>query len=274
VEPYKKRLHLDKTEVTFLLGLVFLISSLMFCFGLLLGFGLKNKGSVEMTHAAVEKKTQSHGRSPASEHDKPMPNDKHEKVAEKSEVLAGQKLRQDYKESKQRGLVEMSLRSTEAVKPKSMVDARAHFASHPEWSRNPASEKDGEKFAKAEESAEQNKDLKSVSDEPAKEVPQGVKGLFERKPTSLDVFSPMPGSFTVQIASYATADESTAKVIELRKNNFSDAYVQQIKLKNGETWHRVSVGSFKSDDWARKTGEKLVKQKLASDFVVRKVANE
>jgi septal ring-binding cell division protein DamX len=167
----------------------------------------------------------------------------------------------------------MNLRSSEAVKPKSLVDAKAHFAAHSEWSRNPSSEKNQEKFSN-DIASETNQEIAKYTDEPTKEVPQGVKGLFERKPTSQDVFSPAPGSYTVQIASYATPDESNAKIIDLRRSNFNEAYVQPVKLKNGEVWYRVSVGSFPSPSWAKKTGEKLVRQKLASDFVIRQVAQE
>ncbi len=281
MEPYKKRLHLDKTEVLFLLGLVFLVSSLMFCFGMLLGFGLKNGNApVEQAEHKGEHSdahgSHGQGRSPASTDGTPGSQSETKKTkAEKIDNSPGARLRQDFKESKQRSLVEMNLRNTDAVQPKSLVDAKAHFAAHTDWNRNPGLEKDKEAFSnQTSETAANDRKVAGEEDETAREVPQGVKGLFERKPTSEDVFSPPPGTFTVQIASYATADESSAKIIDLRKKNFNEAYVQTVKLKNGETWYRVSVGAFPTSAWARKTGEKLVKQKLASDFVIRQVNND
>ena len=83
----------------------------------------------------------------------------------------------------------------------------------------------------------------------------------------------MPGSYTVQLASFATLDESDAMVKDLRKAGFLDAYNQEIAFKNGEKWHRVALGSYPNPVYARKMGERLRRRGLARDFIVRKIAD-
>ncbi len=271
MEPYKKRLHLDKTEMIFLFGLVFLISSLMFTFGILMGFGLKPTEVKTVEELAHSEKTGNshdvHSRSPAAETEKsPLETGEtdSEKIAKKEgpvKKTTGNKLKDDYYDSKQRALVDMALRESPGGDPRSILDTKAHLAANTQWKREIASESGPEKKDEVDNSTE----------ETAKDVSMGVRELFERSPTSAEIFVPTPGSFTVQIASYATKDESRAKIIELRKANFNEAYVQEVKLKNGEVWWRVAVGSYPGAAWAKKAGETLKRRKLAVDFVIREV---
>lgn len=271
MEPYRKRLHLDKTETIFIFGLVFLISSLMFTFGILVGFSLKPKdvevakNKVDDVHAGL--KATMH-RSPASEEShESSSGESHKEGGGESPKIAkripGKVLRQDYYESKQRALVDMALRETPTGEPRSILDTKAHFAANTQWKRDLASEANPAEKDPGSNEAEETEEPKDVA--------LGVRELFERSPTSSEVFVPTPGSFTVQIASYATKDESRAKVFELRKAGFNDAYVEEVKLKNGETWWRVAVGSFPGANWAKKAGDTLKRRKLAGDFVIRQV---
>ena len=274
MEPYKRRLHLDRSEVLLIFGLVVLMSSLMFTLGVVVGSGLNGTG-LELKGFGTASKVSEHGAAVASQagHEETEAHEESAEqgerhpasVAEKEKETPGSDLRKAFRDSKQRALVDMTLRDTPNKIPKSVADAEAHFEATKEWDRKPAALEDEDK----------DKDKEVVQKPVEKVLNQSntteLKKLFERRPSSIDRFSPTPGAYTVQVASYASQDESTAKITELRKSGFNDAYVQAIRLKNGESWFRVAVGSFPSPAWAKKAGEKLVKRKLASDFVIRQV---
>lgn len=242
--------------------LVVLLSGLMFSVGLWVGMsfsGAHSELALNETHSH-EAETE-HGRAPASE-------EHAVKIAQKV-ARAGEELRKAFHDSKEKALTEVVLESSDASDtPKSILDNEAHQGTHNEWNRRPASEDpsvdDSQKVAKlqAAEAAEKKAG-----------PPAQVSGLFERSPSSVKDFDPAPGSYTLQLASFATLDESTSMVKNLRKAGFLDAYSQEINFKNGEKWHRVAMGSYPNPVYARKMGERLRRRALAKDFIVRKVAD-
>lgn len=261
MEPITRRLHLDRMEIFLVLGIMFLVSSLMFTLGVMVGMGVPAPRSSFSAASSTEHSTVvSHNdEAPSKNHDHsedraPASTADHASLKK----LPGAELKKAFRDSKQKALVEMTLRDTPDTQPKSIVDAQAHFEASGDSNRSPASVD------------EKKKDVKKGA--PVKVANSvAVKSLFERRPGSKDRFSPIPGQFTVQVGSYSTADESDAKVFELRKAGFNDAYVQSVKTKKGDVWYRVGVGSFTKSPWAKKIGERVVRRQLSSDFFVRQV---
>ena len=240
--------------------LVVLLAGLMFSVGLWVGLGFAGPHSQIAAQLGVDV----HGeqRAPASE-DGSSANGN----AAPQEV-AGASLKKAFQESKQKALSEAVVSIQAADTPKSILDATAHKESHAQWDRKPASNASDE-AEKAAFSDLAEKEAKRLKDGP----PAKVKGLFERSPDSVKDFDPVPGNYTLQIASFATAEESAAMVKQLRKSGFLDAYTKAIQFKNGETWHRVAVGSYPNPVYARQMGERIRKRGLSKDFIVRKVAD-
>ncbi len=249
MSPIKKSLHLSRQEAGMILLLVLLISGLMFSFGLWLGMGEQVQVAGHSTHE---------GREPASEHET------HEAVVVKK--LPGEKLRQAFHDSKRDALGKAMLSLADMRSPRSILDASAHQEANQQWGRKPASSEINEKEAEKIE-AIQEKESKRLATGPA----ASVKGLFERSPDSVKDFEPSFGSFTVQVASFATQDEAYAMVRQLRKAGFLESYSKEISFQGGEKWHRVAVGSYPNPIFARKVGDRVKKRGLAKDFIVRKV---
>lgn len=262
----KVRVHLDKTEVIWIFAIFLLTGGMMFSLGVLVGTGLGGgaaahgeaaAGEHEEAHeeaAGHKKEKKTAGRAPASQ------------SAENVEPGSG--LRKAFRDSKQRALVDLALKeSMSGAKPNSVVDNEAHLLAHSEWNRKPANSTD----EVDQKDAEFNKALKSEKEREAAGVPGGIKHLFERKPSTKDIFTPKSGGYTVQISSYATIDEAEAKVGALRRAGFNEAYFEQVKVRGGEKWYRVSVGSFPNTEWANKMGQTLKRRALAQDFAVRQI---
>lgn len=76
--------------------------------------------------------------------------------------------------------------------------------------------------------------------------------------------------FTVQIASYPTAEAAKEHVEAMVKKGFP-AFPVEAKI-NGKTWYRVSVGSFKSFNDASKFRAQLLKQADLPSAIVQKIA--
>lgn len=75
--------------------------------------------------------------------------------------------------------------------------------------------------------------------------------------------------FTVQVASYPTADAAKQHVEAMVKKGFP-AFPVEATI-NGKTWYRVSVGSFKSFSDASKFRAQLLKQAELPSAIVQKV---
>lgn len=76
--------------------------------------------------------------------------------------------------------------------------------------------------------------------------------------------------FTVQIASYPTAEAAKEHVEAMVKKGFP-AFPVEAKI-NGKTWYRVSVGSFKTFNDASKFRAQLLKQADLPSAIVQKIA--
>jgi cell division septation protein DedD len=75
--------------------------------------------------------------------------------------------------------------------------------------------------------------------------------------------------FTVQVASYPTADAAKEHVDSMVKKGFP-AFPVEATI-NGKTWYRVSVGSFKSFNDASKFRAQLLKQADLPSAIVQKI---
>lgn len=104
-----------------------------------------------------------------------------------------------------------------------------------------------------------------VSDKP--EVPKQES----RVPTSLPKTVGTNGTveFTVQVASYPTADAAKAYANDLVKKGFPAFPVEA--TVNGKTWYRVSVGSFKTMKDATTYRAQLLKQADLQNAIVQRI---
>ncbi|MCB0347737.1 MAG: SPOR domain-containing protein [Bdellovibrionales bacterium] len=75
------------------------------------------------------------------------------------------------------------------------------------------------------------------------------------------------GKFTVQVASYKSEDEAKAFADDLTKKGLA-AYYVKAELK-GQTWYRVSIGSFTGQDEANKHLQKIYQDAKLKGFVTR-----
>lgn len=103
----------------------------------------------------------------------------------------------------------------------------------------------------------------AASEKAAKE-PRVPSSLPKTVGTTSDV------EFTVQVASYPTADAAREHVDSMVKKGFP-AFPVEAKI-NGKTWYRVSVGSFKSFNDASKFRAQLLKQADLPSAIVQKIA--
>lgn len=265
MSPKKNWIHLDRAELLTVFIVLALSHGLLYVLGVLTGYGLN---SDQIAHVASEghgEKTLAHNDEAQGDESKHAPSRSPASKGSEKKEEPGSALRKAYKESKQQAMNELVLRKgVPDSKPKSVSDIEAHLGSHSEWDRKPAS-------------------IDVVAATPEKEAPsktvvessnlKSVSSLFERKPTSVDNFSPRPGTFSVQVASFSTDDEAQAKVAELRKAGYDDAFVKSITNESGTAWYRVGVGSYPTKQWAQKTGEKIIRRKLAHDYIVRQFNN-
>lgn len=266
MSPKKSWIHLDRAELFAVFIVLMLSHGLLYVLGVLTGYGLNPEGS---SHTAAIETVSGHEKKSVAKHSVESGRSPASVAAEEKADEPGRALRKAFKESKQQALNELSLRKTVAEgKPKSVVEMEAHFDSHSEWNRKPAM------IDKAAEIPAEAADAKSVpTPTPPKEASttRAVSGLFERRPSSVQKFEPRPGTFAVQLASYTTEDEAQAKVSELRKAGYDEAFIKTTLNNAGTTWYRVQVGSFPNKAWAQKTGEKIVRRQLAQDYIVRPV---
>ena len=251
-----RKKNLGSQETMWVFSLVFLLSGLMFSVGLWVGYGFRPAEEKAAAHAIANAEHESHeeaNRAPAA-------------VVE--DDRGGAALRAGFLQDKRNTLDRETLSREASTTPKSIEDSRAHLASHDQWTRTPAGAKDNS----GDEARSRAMSAAAQEAERIKQGPgQNVRGLFERSTSSIDTFEPQPGRFTVQIASFATEDEARAKITKLREEGFQEAYYKTVKIRGGETWYRIFVGSFPTPVWAKRMGDKLKKQKMTTDFAIREV---
>jgi hypothetical protein len=177
----------------------------------------------------------------------------------------------------------------EVASTSSAVHATAHDASH-EGSHKPApTSKSGPASATTASSAaatgsattaggQQRPDLSAAS-KAAQRVAQNAAPVgVEAPPPPSRIPSSLPKTvgvsndveFTVQVASYPTAQGAKEHVDELVKKGFP-AFPVEAQI-NGRTWFRVSVGSFKSFNEAQRYRSQLIKQTDLPSAIVQKIS--
>jgi cell division septation protein DedD len=88
---------------------------------------------------------------------------------------------------------------------------------------------------------------------------ENVKPVVSNKPGALPTgVGEARVEYTVQIASYPTAEEAAKHTADLVKKGFPAFHVPA--TLNGKVWHRVSVGTFKEKDAAKKYREQFATQ--------------
>jgi cell division protein FtsN len=264
-----KKVYLERSDVLILFAMILLACGMMFSAGVLVGrssLGASAGGNGEPGHATgvheSEKKVH-HATSPS----KKNAGSRAPASLKSSASTPGSHLKKAFQDSKQKALNESLLRDGRSAEPKSVRDARA-FQAVQNIDSKPLAPVD----SVARAPASQPEPMKSQAREatPPAELPKNLKGLFERKPSSVENFEPIPGQFTIQVASYSTMDESQSRVALLRKSGFNDAYFKPIQV-GADTWYRVAIGSFSSSDNAQKVADQVVRRRLATSFVVRRV---
>lgn len=95
------------------------------------------------------------------------------------------------------------------------------------------------------------------------------KKEVSRLPSSLPVIaaSSAAGKFTVQVASYKTEAEAKAFTEDLVKKGL-EAYYIKAELK-GQTWFRVSIGSYTGQEEANSQLQKIYKEAKLKGFVTK-----
>lgn len=143
----------------------------------------------------------------------------------------------------------------------------------------PHHDSDAEIAAQMQKAAKSQKpDLRGVQ-EAARRVASNAAPSVESKtpaaetrvPSSLpkSVGSATDVEYTVQIASYKNLEEAKSHANDLVKKGFP-AYPVTANVK-GQTWYRVSVGSFKSMKDAGQYRSQLMKQANLSSAIVQKI---
>jgi cell division septation protein DedD len=107
---------------------------------------------------------------------------------------------------------------------------------------------------------------------PVGKAPAKATTPEDRMPSSLPktVGASNDVEFTVQIASYPSAEAAREHVESMVKKGFP-AFPVEAQI-NGKTWYRVSVGSFKSFNDASKFRAQLLKQADLPSAIVQKIA--
>ena len=100
---------------------------------------------------------------------------------------------------------------------------------------------------------------------------QGEEGKAKREMSSVMPMAPKPASveFTVQVASYKTIKEAEEHSQRLIDKGFP-AFPVRATI-NGELWHRVSIGTFKTRKQAILYERRLKKQAVVRNTFVQKI---
>lgn len=125
--------------------------------------------------------------------------------------------------------------------------------------------------AKPDLSAAHNAAKRIASNSAPIEAPAKATVESTRNPTALPKVVGGSGvvEFTVQVASYPTADAAKEHANELVKKGFPAFPVEA--AVNGRTWYRVSVGSFKSMREATSYRAQLLKQADVQSAIVQRI---
>lgn len=91
----------------------------------------------------------------------------------------------------------------------------------------------------------------------------------DRAPSSINKKASDTLQYTVQVASYSDFKDAEAMAIALHKKGYP-AFSFKVDIK-GQTWHRVSIGGYKTKKEAETLQSELVKQGVVKDSYVQKL---
>lgn len=157
-----------------------------------------------------------------------------------------------------------------AAKPAAKQDAPAKISKTTAHESEPVDHADHAPAAKKPDLTEVHKVAKRVANNEAPTEPR-KPSAEPRSPQSLPktVGASADFEFTVQVASYPSAEEAKKHVDELIKKGFP-AYPVEAAV-GGKNWYRVSVGSFKSQKEAGTYRAQLMKQAEIKSAIVQKI---
>jgi cell division protein FtsN len=112
------------------------------------------------------------------------------------------------------------------------------------------------------------KDLQSLA------VKRSIKNPLERETAPvIPVLKKTSHSslYSIQAGSFKSKEVAAGEIDRLKKMGFH-AYIQTVDLKNGETWHRIKVGSYSNREEAENTQNEL-RQKVSKlkSYIMRRV---
>jgi cell division septation protein DedD len=91
----------------------------------------------------------------------------------------------------------------------------------------------------------------------------------ERSPSSIHKKPMSMLEYTVQVASYPEFKDAEKMAVDLHKKGYP-AFVFKAQIK-GQTWHRVSIGGYRTKKEAMNMQGEMVKQGIVKDAVVQKI---
>lgn len=168
--------------------------------------------------------------------------------------------------------------SAQAQAPSTQTAAAAQGSAPTAAATKPANREVASTQAPATTGSQQRPDL-SAAAKAAQRVAQNAAPVgVEAPPAQSRIPSSLPKTvglsndveFTVQVASYPTAQGAKEHVDELVKKGFP-AFPVEAQI-NGRTWFRVSVGSFKSFNEAQRYRSQLIKQTDLPSAIVQKIS--
>ena len=74
--------------------------------------------------------------------------------------------------------------------------------------------------------------------------------------------------YTLQVAAFTSFKQARGLIDALKKNGVRDVYLVKTKGKSGETWHKIRIGRFDSNENARRFANQLISQKSIKSYFV------
>ncbi len=105
-----------------------------------------------------------------------------------------------------------------------------------------------------------HKDTKATAVAPPPRLPSSLPAKVAQSPV---------GKYTVQVASYSAENEAQKMAADLKAKGFSSFYTSADA--KGQTWYRVSVGLFSTQDEASKFKSKLMEETKISGAFIQKI---
>ena len=74
--------------------------------------------------------------------------------------------------------------------------------------------------------------------------------------------------YTLQVAAFTSSKQARTLINSLRKKGVRDVYQMKTKRKSGETWYKIRVGRFDSNENARRSANQLINQKSIKNYFI------